>query len=105
MLRGCPQHGQRIAEAVCAVVKIAAEGRIFAGAVTGGQAENEAAAQQLVDAGRLLGDDQRIAQRQHDACGADGDVLCHRSQVAGVDQRIQKLTEVAEVWVVERDIA
>jgi len=40
LLRGRPQHGQGIAKAFGAVVEVAAERRIFAGAVTGGQAEN-----------------------------------------------------------------
>ena len=54
----------RIAEAIGTILEACPERRIFDRAVARGQAQQEAVARQVIQARRLLGNRNRIAQRQ-----------------------------------------
>jgi len=98
-------HRDRLTIAFRPGGEIAAERGEFRGPVIGRQAEQEAPAEQVVETHRLLGNDQRIAQRQDDSRRPDRDPPCLRREEAGIDQRIEHLPHIAEARIVERHVA
>lgn len=102
---GRTDHRQGVAKAGGAIVEIQPECRVFDRSVAGRQTQDEPSPQQLIDAGCLFGDDQRVAQRQHDTGRANGNLAGGRSQVACIYQGVEDLPDIAKVGVVEGHVA
>jgi hypothetical protein len=83
------EQRQRFLLDVAPVLERDAEAVELVFAVAGTEPEGEAAAAQYVDEGRVLGDPQRIGERQGHHRGADLDAPGQRREIARIDEHIR----------------
>ena len=82
------QQRQRLLLDVAALLEVDAEAVELVFAVAGAEAEHEAAAAQNVEERRVLGDPQRIGERQGHHRGADLDAFGQSREIAGIDEHV-----------------
>ncbi len=82
------QQRQRLLLDVAPRLEVDAEAVELVFAIAGPEAENETAAAQNVEERRVLGDPQRIGERQRHHRGADLDALRQAGEIAGIDEDV-----------------
>ena len=83
------QQRQRLLLDVAPRLEIDAEAVELVLAVARAEAEREAAVAQDIDEGGVLGDPQRVRERQRHHGGADLDALGQRREIGGIDEHVR----------------
>ncbi len=90
---------------LCAILVVQAERGILDASIAGGKPQQQSALQQMIGRSGLLGDDERISERQHDASGAQRDAPRMGGEIAQINHGVQHLSGVAKIRVIERHVA
>ena len=94
------QQRQRLLLDVAPRIEVDAEAVEFVLAIARAEAERETAIAQNIDEGGVLGDPQRIGERQRDHRGADLDAFGQRREIGGIDEHVgHDAVFVAEVML------